>query len=328
MAIYQKGAQLLLSSTYGWTLHSHVAVYGILSNLGFAYWYGPAGLPALPQRWCRHGQTFEVLAYLKQPNLKNRYIILHLSSNLTCSQPPHHTAFHILGSQTLPIRDMVLVSGIRGRFVALALCLFLFVSFLLYQAPFGQLSTIRRDAQQQSKPDAAVLTGHAIAPKLGNATAKYVSIRIKGIALCRARRSTNSQTGQNSVAQPGKSYIQPLLAFQKSLQTRKRKHFGHTYTCSKDYIPGTFTPPTPQLRLARADDLRSGECAEHFGQVLAKYPPQVSSRTAAAMWGCFVHNVVNKRLKKPEFDCKGIGDAYDCGCGDEKQGASGKETPA
>jgi FAD-linked sulfhydryl oxidase len=36
------------------------------------------------------------------------------------------------------------------------------------------------------------------------------------------------------------------------------------------------------------------------------------------MWGCMVHNIVNKRLKKPEFDCKGLGDLYDCGCGDEE----------
>ena len=78
---------------------------------------------------------------------------------------------------------------------------------------------------------------------------------------------------------------------------------------------------------AKSNYGRSGECAEHFGQVLAKYPPQVSSRTAAAMWGCFVHNVVNKRLKKPEFNCEDIGDAYDCGCGDEPA-ESGKGTAA
>jgi FAD-linked sulfhydryl oxidase len=35
------------------------------------------------------------------------------------------------------------------------------------------------------------------------------------------------------------------------------------------------------------------------------------------MWGCFIHNKVNTSLKKPEFDCKDIGDAYDCGCADE-----------
>jgi FAD-linked sulfhydryl oxidase len=74
--------------------------------------------------------------------------------------------------------------------------------------------------------------------------------------------------------------------------------------------------------------VRSGECAEHFGHVLAKYPPQVSSRTAAVMWGCFVHNVVNKRLNKAEFDCKDIGDAYDCGCGDDEPESSSKDAPA
>jgi FAD-linked sulfhydryl oxidase len=31
-----------------------------------------------------------------------------------------------------------------------------------------------------------------------------------------------------------------------------------------------------------------------------------------------VHNKVNKRLQKPEFNCENIGDAYDCGCGDEE----------
>ena len=33
---------------------------------------------------------------------------------------------------------------------------------------------------------------------------------------------------------------------------------------------------------------------------------------------------MNKRLKKAEFDCKNIGDAYDCGCGDEEPGDSRK----
>jgi hypothetical protein len=60
-----------------------------------------------------------------------------------------------------------------------------------------------------------------------------------------------------------------------------------------------------------------GECAKHFQTLLAKYPPQVSGRNAAAGWACFVHNQVNERLKKPIFDCNKIGDFYDCGCGDE-----------
>ena len=71
-----------------------------------------------------------------------------------------------------------------------------------------------------------------------------------------------------------------------------------------------------------------GECAEHFRVIVDKYPPQVSSRSAAAVWGCHVHNEVNKSLNKEVFDCANIGDFYDCGCAeDEKDGAKeGVET--
>ncbi|KAL7906372.1 ERV/ALR sulfhydryl oxidase domain-containing protein [Trichoderma velutinum] len=70
-----------------------------------------------------------------------------------------------------------------------------------------------------------------------------------------------------------------------------------------------------------------GDCAKHFRGLLAKYPPQTSSRNAAAGWLCFVHNQVNERLKKPIFDCNNIGDFYDCGCAEEdkKKGGKGKE---
>ncbi|TDZ55141.1 FAD-linked sulfhydryl oxidase ERV2 [Colletotrichum trifolii] len=72
-----------------------------------------------------------------------------------------------------------------------------------------------------------------------------------------------------------------------------------------------------------------GDCAAHFRKLLAKYPPQVSSRQAAAGWACFVHNEVNTRLKKEQFDCNKIGDFYDCGCGDEdKKKADGEKKPS
>ncbi|KAK8055676.1 FAD-linked sulfhydryl oxidase ERV2 [Apiospora rasikravindrae] len=70
-----------------------------------------------------------------------------------------------------------------------------------------------------------------------------------------------------------------------------------------------------------------GDCARHFQGLLKKYPPQVSSRNAAAGWACFMHNQVNERLHKPLFDCNNIGDFYDCGCGDEDKdkGKEGKD---
>ncbi|CAI4216104.1 unnamed protein product [Parascedosporium putredinis] len=50
-----------------------------------------------------------------------------------------------------------------------------------------------------------------------------------------------------------------------------------------------------------------------------------SSRNAAAGWACFMHNQVNERLHKPEFDCTKIGDFYDCGCGEEGHAKEGGE---
>ncbi|KAJ3472363.1 hypothetical protein NLG97_g11052 [Lecanicillium saksenae] len=72
-----------------------------------------------------------------------------------------------------------------------------------------------------------------------------------------------------------------------------------------------------------------GDCARHFREILAKYPPQSGSRSSAAGWLCFAHNLVNERLEKPQFDCNTIGDFYDCGCADDdkkkKDGAADGE---
>jgi FAD-linked sulfhydryl oxidase len=82
---------------------------------------------------------------------------------------------YLLADISFPIyTDMLPTTGIKGRFILLALCIFAALTFLFYQAPFGHLPTIQQGAHQQSNSSGAVLTGHAIAPKLGNATAKYV----------------------------------------------------------------------------------------------------------------------------------------------------------
>lgn len=62
-----------------------------------------------------------------------------------------------------------------------------------------------------------------------------------------------------------------------------------------------------------------GDCARHFQKLLAKYPPQVGSRKNAALWGCDIHNKVNTRLQKPQYDCTTILEDYDCGCGSDEQ---------
>lgn len=71
-----------------------------------------------------------------------------------------------------------------------------------------------------------------------------------------------------------------------------------------------------------------GDCARHFRDILEKYPPQAASRSAAAGWLCYAHNLVNERLEKPAFDCTAIGDFYDCGCAedDKKDDKKGDKT--
>ena len=60
-------------------------------------------------------------------------------------------------------------------------------------------------------------------------------------------------------------------------------------------------------------------------KILEEYPPQVGSRSAAAGWGCHVHNEVSKSLKKDLFDCSKIGDFYDCGCADDEENKDSEE---
>lgn len=125
--------------------------------------------------------------------------------------------------------------------------------------------------------DQTTLNGHAIAPKLGNETAKAELGRAAWKVLhTMMARFPDKPTEDESAAL--KSYIHL---------------FQRLYPC--------------------------GECAEHFGQLLKKFPPQVSSRSAAAAWACHVHNKVNERLKKELFDCANIGDFYDCGCAEDDE---------
>lgn len=101
----------------------------------------------------------------------------------------------------------------------------------------------------------------------------------------------------------------------------KAPHSNHTSTFSNGYIHGTTL--ADGVSRCKADRQCSGECAGHFRLILDKYPPQVSSRSAAAAWGCHVHNEVNKSLNKPLFDCSNIGDFYDCGCAEDEATDSG-----
>lgn len=44
-------------------------------------------------------------------------------------------------------------------------------------------------------------------------------------------------------------------------------------------------------------------CAKDFRADIETYPPNTESRKALTNWWCRIHNRVNKKLGKPEFDC-------------------------
>ncbi len=144
-------------------------------------------------------------------------------------------------------------------------------------APLGPKLTTSE--AHDSSLSQATLSGHAIAPRLGNETIK-AELGRAAWKLIHTTMARFPDTPSPDEREALRSYIHL---------------FQRLYPC--------------------------GECAEHFGQIIAKFPPQVSSRSAAAGWACHVHNEVNKSLQKNMFDCSKIGDFYDCGCADdEKEG--------
>ena len=217
--------------------------------------------------------------------------------------------------------------------VAIAIIVFLTISFLLSGGP-----TVARDAAAEARSqlplqhsNAAVAPpnteadgskagfsidieeipsldeGESIAPKLENATLKFVP----ATALpCHGPPTDSLRRFRAELGRATWKFLHTMVARFPEKPTESERQtlesffqlFGRLYPC--------------------------GDCARHFRGILKKYPPQTGSRNSAAGWLCFAHNQVNKRLQKPDFDCNKIGDFYDCGCGDDdkKGGAEGKDT--
>lgn len=45
-------------------------------------------------------------------------------------------------------------------------------------------------------------------------------------------------------------------------------------------------------------------CSHDFREELRKDPPELQSQYCFSIWLCRIHNKVNKKLEKPQFDCK------------------------
>eukprot|EP01080_Neovahlkampfia_damariscottae_P009782 gene9782-2108_t len=52
-------------------------------------------------------------------------------------------------------------------------------------------------------------------------------------------------------------------------------------------------------------------CSDDFGELLKKYPPtELKTKSQFEQWLCKLHNKVNKKLKKPKFDCSKLNEYY------------------
>lgn len=57
-------------------------------------------------------------------------------------------------------------------------------------------------------------------------------------------------------------------------------------------------------------------CAEDLQKEIKKCPPQTNSQLDLSQWLCRMHNIVNKKLGKPEFNCKFVNERWKDGWAD------------
>jgi len=51
-------------------------------------------------------------------------------------------------------------------------------------------------------------------------------------------------------------------------------------------------------------------CAKDFRKELKQIPPQTNSQEELSQWLCRIHNIVNIKLGKPEFDCSKVNERW------------------
>lgn len=78
--------------------------------------------------------------------------------------------------------------------------------------------------------------------------------------------------------------------------------------------------PTPEQKSDMKDFIRlvsilypCSWCAKEFREDLVEVPPKVDSQKDLALWFCQMHNKVNKKLNKPQFDCSRVDERWNTG---------------
>ncbi|PNF18729.1 FAD-linked sulfhydryl oxidase ALR [Cryptotermes secundus] len=91
------------------------------------------------------------------------------------------------------------------------------------------------------------------------------------------------------------------------------KTWGFLHTMAA-YYPDK---PTPEERSDMANFFTTFskfypcyECAQDFQEQLKVTPPVTDSQHSLSQWLCRMHNNVNRRIGKPEFDCSRVNERW------------------
>ncbi|KAL3990335.1 Erv1 / Alr family protein [Acanthocheilonema viteae] len=116
-----------------------------------------------------------------------------------------------------------------------------------------------------------------------------------------ARQSSTAQTSSDSVKmKPGRTDC-PVTIEKLGNSTWNLLHTIAAYYPLKPTLEQKKNATTLMDLLGKI--YPCSHCAEDLRQDLAKHPPDVEDREKFSVWMCGLHNRVNKKLGKPEYDC-------------------------
>ena len=176
----------------------------------------------------------------------------------------------------------------------------------------GNLERLRQGAADRLQP--------ASLPRPGAGGALAASVGAQ--ALGGAAASSSSGVSKEEIGRATWIFLHTLAAQyperpsrqqQKDVRNLVSAPWPHRRLPQLPQVLGRLAPPpscpTHRLRAPAQVDILTRiypcrECAEHFREVVRQRPPAVGSHADLELWTCEVHNVVNRRLGKPTFNCR------------------------